>query len=394
MNKKEGQLLITATNVHKWNTVAFNNPNISYIINQGGSRSSKSWSICQILIQYCLTNNNKIVSIVRKTFPTIRGTVMRDFLNIMRDSDLYNEKRHNKTENIYTFPDTNSKIEFFSADEEQKLRGRTRNILWINESNEISYDEFNQLNMRTTDKIFLDYNPSENSHWVYELLSNKESILIKSTYKDNPFVGDRQIRVYEGYKELDENYYRIYTLGERGISGTTIYTHWKHYEELPEIKETYYGMDFGYNHYTALIEVNVIENTAYCKEIIYKTGLTVGDLINLMNELNISKKKEIICDTSRPEIIEDLRRSGFNAKNANKNVKEGIDSVKSTELYIHKESINLIKEIQSYKWKTNGDKILDEPVKIEDDICDALRYAIHYYKLQLKKPKPSYRLYH
>jgi len=375
---------INHTPVFTRNFDALNNENIRFIVNQGGSRSSKTYSLCQLMIVYCLTTPGKMVSIVRKTFPILRGTVMRDFIEVMRELDLYDERKHHKTEQIYHF-DNGSQIEFFAADNEQKLRGRKRDILWVNESNELNFEEFTQLNMRTTDKLIFDFNPSENFHWLYDLISRPESILIHSTYKDNPFLPESQVKEIENLIMYDESYYKIYALGEKGTGKTTIYTHWKHYEHLPEIKETYYGLDFGFNHPTALIEVNVIDDTTYVKEIIYKEGLTSADLIKMMDELQISKKKEIVCDYARPEIIEDLRRKGYNAKNAIKDVKDGIDSVKSSGLYIHKESLNLLKEISAYKWKVNGDILLDEPVKVYDDAMDAMRYAIHYWKSKNKK---------
>jgi phage terminase large subunit len=372
------------TPVFTKNFDALNDERIRFIINQGGSRSSKTYSLCQMMIVYCLTTPNKMVSIIRKTFPTLRSTVMRDFFEVMRDLDLYEVSSHHKTENIYNFPN-GSQVEFFGADNEQKLRGRKRDILWLNEANELNFEEFTQLNMRTSDKLIFDFNPSENFHWLYDLISRPEAILIHSTYKDNPFLPDSQVKEIENLIQYDESYYKIYALGEKGTGKTTIYTHWKHYEHLPEIKETYYGLDFGFNHPTALIEVNLTDDTCYVKEIIYKEGLTSSDLIKMMDELQISKKKEIICDYARPEIIEDLRRKGYNAKNAIKDVKDGIDSVKSSALYIHKESINLLKEVSSYKWKTNGDITLDEPVKVYDDAMDAMRYAIHYWKSKNKK---------
>ena len=378
------ELSISHTPVFTKNFDALRNDKLRFIINQGGSRSSKTYSIAQMLIVYCLTTPNKMVSIIRKTFPTLRGTVMRDFFEVMRDLGLYDEKKHHKTEQIYNF-DNGSQVEFFGADNSQKLRGRKRDILWINESNEINFEEYTQLNMRTTEKIIFDFNPSDNFHFLYDLISRPEAILIHSTYKDNPFLGESQVREIENLIMYDESYYKIYALGEKGTGKTTIYTHYKHYEHLPEIKETYYGLDFGFNHPTALIEVNVIENTCYVREIIYKERLTSADLINLMDELEISKKKEIACDYARPEIIEDLRRRGYNAKNAIKEVKDGIDSVKSSALFIHKESINLLKELSAYKWKVNGDMVLDEPVKIYDDAVDAMRYAIHYWKSKNKK---------
>jgi phage terminase large subunit len=372
------------TPVFTKNFEALNNDNIRFIVNQGGSRSSKTYSLCQMIIVYCLTTPNKMVSIVRKTFPILRGTVMRDFIEVMRELDLYDERKHHKTEQIYHF-DNGSQVEFFAADNEQKLRGRKRDVLWVNESNELNFEEFTQLNMRTADKLIFDFNPSENFHWLYDLISRPEATLIHSTYKDNPFLPDSQVKEIENLIMYDESYYKIYALGEKGTGKTTIYTHWKHYEHLPEIKETYYGLDFGFNHPTALIEVNLTDDTCYVREIIYKEGLTSSDLIKMMDELQISKKKEIICDYARPEIIEDLRRKGYNAKNAIKDVKDGIDSVKSSALFIHKESINLLKEVSSYKWKTNGDITLDEPVKVYDDAMDAMRYAIHYWKSKNKK---------
>jgi len=378
------ELCISHTPVFSKNFDALRDPNIRFLINQGGSRSSKTYSIAQMLIVYCLTTPGKMVSIIRKTFPTLRGTVMRDFFNVMKDLGLYDEKKHHKTEQIYNF-DNGSQVEFFGADNSQKLRGRKRDILWINESNEINFEEYTQLNMRTTEKIIFDFNPSDNFHFLYDLISRPEAILIHSTYKDNPFLKESQVKEIEGLIHYDESYYRIYALGEKGTGKTTIYTHHKHYEHLPEIKETYYGLDFGFNHPTALIEVNVIENTCYVREIIYKDRLTSLDLIKMMDELEISKKKEIACDTARPEIIEDLRRKGYNAKSAIKDVKDGIDSVKSSALYIHKESINLLKEISAYKWKVNGDIVLDEPVKVYDDAMDAMRYAIHYWKSKNKR---------
>ena len=150
-----------------------------FIINEGGSRSSKTYSLCQLMIIYCLQNNNKVVSVIRKTFPALRATVLRDFIEILRDIGLYNEESHNKSEQIYTFGN-GSMVEFFSVDNEQKIRGRKRDIAWCNEANELYFDDFTQLNMRTEDKLIFDYNPSDSASWLYELPA-EESIKIKST---------------------------------------------------------------------------------------------------------------------------------------------------------------------------------------------------------------------
>lgn len=382
------ELRLLHTEVFTWNHEALMNDDIRFIINQGGSRSSKTYSLCQLMILYCLTTPNKMVSIVRKTFPILRGTVMRDFIEVMRELNLYDERKHHKTEQIYHF-DNGSQIEFFAADNEQKLRGRKRDILWVNESNELNFEEFTQLNMRTTSKLIFDFNPSDNFHWLYDLISRPESVLIHSTYKNNPFLPDAQVKEIESLIQYDESYYKIYALGEKGTGKTTIYTHWKYFTEMPEIKETIYGFDPGFNHPAALIEVNILDNDVYIVEKIYASNMTTGDIIKEMDRLEISKKKEIICDTARPEVIEDMKRAGYNAKMAIKDVKDGIDAVKSTGLYIHKESLNVLKEIASYKWKTNGDVILDEPVKVYDDAMDAVRYAIYWWKGKSRKAKAS-----
>jgi phage terminase large subunit len=362
---------------------------IRFIIEQGGSRSSKTFSIMQMIIVHCLTEANQCVSIVRKSFPSLRGSVMREFFDLMKSLDLYKVKNHNKTENIYTFPN-GSIVEFFAVDDPQKLRGRKRDILYANEANELNYEEFTQLNLRTSTKLIFDFNPSESFHWLYDLIARPESILIHSTYHDNPFLTAAQIQEMEYLKNVDENYYRVYALGEKGIGKTTIYSHWKFYTEEPETKETIYGLDFGFNVPTSLLQVDIIDNKFYTKELIYRQGMTSNDLVAEMNRIQVSKKSEIICDSARPEIIEDLKRAGYNAKTAIKDVKDGIDSVKSSELFIHKESLNIHKELTAYKWKTNGDIILDEPVKIWDHACDALRYAIHYYKQKNKRANSNF----
>jgi phage terminase large subunit len=377
------KLELKTTTIFSKSKEALYNDKIRFIIEQGGSRSSKTYSICQLLIVYALTTENKIVSIVRKSFPSLRGSVMRDFFEIMKDLDIYSESKHNKSENLYTF-DTGTIIEFFSIDDEQKLRGRKRDILWINEANEINFEEYTQLNLRTTEKLIFDFNPSDNFHWLYDLISREESILIVSTYKDNPFLTKSQITEIENLINVDESYYRIYALGEKGTGKTTIYTHYKMYEEEPEFKEVIYGLDFGYNHPTSLVQCQFLDNKIWVKELIYRSGLTTTDLINEMKSLNLNLRKEIICDSARPEIIEELKRNGFMAKGAIKEVKAGIDTVKSSELYIQKGSLNLLKELSSYKWKTNGDIVLDEPVKVFDDAVDALRYAAHWWKIKNK----------
>lgn len=274
-------------------------------------------------------------------------------------------------------------VEFISVDQPQKIRGRKRNICFINEANELSYEDFFQLNVRTTDKIIIDYNPSDEFHWIYDKLQTRDDAdFFVTTYKDNPFLEKELVEEIERLQLADENHWRVYGLGERGVSRDTIYTHWKLCDELPGRGEVFYGQDFGYNVASALVKCEVFEGAVYVEEVLYETKLTTGDLIERYKGLGIDQRKEIFCDCAEPKTIEELRRARFNAKEADKDVTEGIRKVRSMPLFITKNSFNILKEIKSYKWKTdiNGrpvrDKDRDEPVKFNDHAMDAMRYAI------------------
>ena len=368
---------IRATEVFDWNFNALNSDK-RFIINQGGSRSSKTYSLCQLIIVWCLQNPQKVVSIVRKTFPALRATVMRDFFEVLKDLELYEKANHNMSENIYRF-DNGSIVEFFSVDDEQKIRGRKRDIGWCNEANELWFDDFQQLNMRTESKLIFDYNPSESSGWLYELPKD-ESILIKSTYKDNPFLAESIKRQIEDLKRTDEALYQIYALGETAISKSNIYSNWTFVQHRPSKFTQYvYGLDFGFNHPTALIRVYWHEKDIYIEPVIYESYLTTTDLIERFNNLGIDKSIDILADYSRPEIIAEMQIAGYNVNNANKVVKKGIDNVKSFGVMCQDDP-RLKKEFDNYKWKKIGDTITDEPVKLFDDAMDAIRYATTFIK--------------
>jgi phage terminase large subunit len=372
------QLQINSTVIFEQNFDALQNPSIRFIINQGGSRSSKTYSLCQVLIVYCLQNPNKVVSIVRKTFPALRATVMRDFFEVLKDLELYEKSSHNMSENIYRFAN-GSIVEFFSVDDEQKVRGRKRDIGWCNEANELWFEDFQQLNMRTETKMIFDYNPSDSSSWLYELPKD-ESILIKSTYKDNPFLPESIIRQIEDLARTDEALYQIYALGEKAISKTNIFNTWEFISQKPQRFTNYvYGLDFGYNHPTALMRVYWCEGDIYIEPVLYESYLTTSELIERFKQLNIENTVDILADYSRPEIIAEMQNAGFNVNNANKNVKSGLNAVKTFKVWC-KQDENLKKEYENYKWKKIGDNITDEPVKLYDDAMDAVRYAVMFIK--------------
>jgi phage terminase large subunit len=369
---------INSTIIFEKNWSALQEKGVRFVINEGGSRSSKTYSLCQMVIVYCLQNPNKVVSVIRKTFPALRATVMRDFLEILKDLDIYEKANHNMSENIYRFPN-GSIVEFFSVDDEQKIRGRKRDIAWCNEANELFYDDFTQLNMRTETKLIFDYNPSDSSSWLYELPKD-ESILIKSTYKDNPFLPETIKRQIEDLKRTDEALYQIYALGEKAISKSNIYSNWTFIKHRPAKFTSYvYGLDFGYNHPTALMRVYWRDNDIFIEPVIYESYLTTTNLIEKMKILNVEENVEILADYSRPEIIQEMNNSGFNVLNANKVVKKGIDNVKSFGVFCEEDQ-RIKKEYENYKWKKIGDNITDEPIKLYDDAMDAIRYATTYIK--------------
>lgn len=373
------QINFSATTVFHKNYEALFNSEKRHIINEGSSRSSKTISICQLLIAYALKNKNKHISIVRKTLPALRATAMRDFFEELNKCGLYSQKNHNKTENIYTF-ETGTVISFFSTDDSQKLRGRKSSIVWANEANELFYEDYVQLNLRTEEKLIFDYNPSESVSWIYELPPD-ECVHIHSTYKDNPFVAPEIVRQIELYKVTDPELYEVFGLGKRINGRQNIYAGWNFLEERPARFQSFvYGIDFGYNHPTALVKVWHYENELFIEELLYERYLTAADIVTKLNSLNLNKDVPIIAEVARPEINQELVQAGYYIINANKAVKEGINAVKSYIVNVSSTAKNIRKEFENYKWKKIGDRITDDPIKLFDDGLDGLRYGVLYIK--------------
>lgn len=353
--------------------------NTRLIISQGGTSSSKTYSTLQLLYLIAFKKQGTHISIVSETLPHLKRGAMRDFFKILKNDNLYHEKYHNKTQNIYNVGD--SIIEFFPADSSEKVRGARRDYLFINECDNINFETFNQLEVRTKYQIYLDYNPSR-EFWVHENLLKPEIdyTFIKSTYKDNPYLDANIIKSIESRRYTDLNWWRVFGEGELGYSESLIFTHWRQTKNIPD-GNVAYGLDFGYNHPTALVKVTENDGKFYAEQLIYESHLTNQQLIERLKQLNINRNAEIFADYSRPESIREIYLAGFNIKDANKDVKKGIDSVKSKELFIHENSVDLIKELRSYSWKKDrNEKLLEEPVKTQDDACDALRYCIHTWK--------------
>jgi len=381
------QLDLKVTNVFSRNLDGFHDPKYRFFFNQGGTGSSKSYSIAQLIAYLSLTElNNADITVVRKTLVACRKTSMKDFETIIKNMDIYSEGRHNKTDHEYTIGNNN--IAFIGIDIPQKIRSRKHNILWLNETNELTLEDYMQLMLRTSGKIFIDFNPSDEFHWLYEkVLPRKDCLFIQSTYKDNPFLEPAKIEEIELLEEMDKNYWRVYGLGERGVSEHIIYTNYEIVEQLPEkIDDTIYGLDFGFNNPSCLTEINYCDTDIYIRELLYESKLTNSLLIGKLESLKINPNSYIYCDNAEPARIEEISLAGFNTMPADKSVSDGIDFCKSRKLKILECSINGIKELRSYKWKTNknGD-ILDEPLKFNDHFCDSFRYAL-YTNRQVLQP--------
>jgi phage terminase large subunit len=351
-----------------------------FVVNIGGSRSTKTYSILQLLIIKALESTEPLViSIVRKSLPSLRISVMRDFLDILKHLDLYNSENHNKTENTYLL--NNALIEFFSIDDAQKRRGTKRDILFVNEVNELSWEDFFQLNIRTTQQVFMDFNPSE-TFWYNDQIQHRDDVTtIHSTYKDNPYLNEEQINEIERLQHTDLQYYQIYALGQFAGQVDLIYTYIP-VDDIPTFgaKLVALGLDWGYsNDPTALLEVWLWNDAIYFNELLYRPGLTNQDIINELNELGVDRYVEIIADSAEPKSIEEIRRAGFNIKPATKgpdSVMNGIDILKRHRIHVTKQSTNIMSELNKYKWITdkNGNK-LNKPIDAFNHALDAARYV-------------------
>ncbi len=336
------------------------------------------------------------ITIARKTMPSLRATAMRDFFNWVKKLGIYKEEWHNKSENIFRYPYSGSEIDFLSVDEPTRVRSRRREYLLLNEGNEFAKEDYMQLSMRTEKQIFIDYNPSNQYHWIYDDLQPREDcVIIRSTYLDNPFLPREIVKEIEGYKKQDQNYWRIYGLGLKGLAESLIYTHWQLCDDLPkDYDKKIFGLDFGYNNHTALVEVREKDKEFFWREHLYQRYLTNQDLILKLKELVLAGKltyKDIIyCDNAEPDRIEEISSAGFNAVACIKlKVKDRIDIVKSHAFHITKDSPNLQKEAKMYSWRMKDDQQLEEPVKNNDHLLDGGGYAISSERALALDPFPD-----
>ena len=351
------------------------------VVEQGGTRSGKTFNILMyIIFHYCQSNKGKTITICRKTFPAVRSSVMRDFFDILKTHNKYDEAYHNKSNSEYTL-DGNI-VEFISVDQPQKIRGRKRDFLFINEGNELDFEDWQQLVFRTTEKIVIDYNPSDEYHWIYDKVLNRDDVeFYKTTYLDNTFLDPSIIKEIERLKETDEQYWQIYGLGEKGISKATIFN----YFEVPHIpidaELVSFGADAGYtNDPSTLVSVYKKDHNLYIKEHLYRTMMTTSDLSTHFKQEGVGRNP-IYFDAAEPRLIDELRRMGHNIQPSLKgrdSVNAGIDLLKRFKIHLVGSDDNLIMEFRNYKWVTDKTgKLTNTPVDKNNHLVDAVRYATY-----------------
>ena len=353
---------------------------------QGGTRSGKTYSVLLALIEFAYKNKGKglYITIARQTFPSLRATAMRDFFDILKKENLYNEKDHNKSNHIYFL--YGCYFEFISCDSEIKIRGRQREILFLNECNEFSMDTFLQLSLRTKFKIIIDFNPSDEFHWLYTHIIDADRDDVDfhiSTYKDNPFLQDATIAEIERLKEVDENLYNVFGKGLRGVSTETIFPSFNIIDKIPDnATPIALGLDFGFSaDPTTIVSVYKHDLDLYIDELLYERGLTNQDIGTRIKDLEIQRGTECFADSSEPKSIEEIYRmnTGINIKGAKKgadSIRIGLDVMKRHKINITKRSVNTIKEFRNYKWiKDKNGEITNKPIDAFNHAVDAVRYV-------------------
>jgi phage terminase large subunit len=347
---------------------------------QGGTSAGKTFGILPILIDKCAKEKGLEVSVVAETIPVLRRGALKDFLKIMRWTNRYFDDRFNKTLLRYDFANGSS-IEFFSADDASKLRGARRDILYINECNNVTFEAYNELAIRTKKEVYLDFNPA-NEFWVHkELKDEPDTDFIILTYKDNEALDESIVSQIEKNRDKAAtssywaNWWRVYGLGQVGSLEGVVFTNWKEIDTIPkEAKLIGIGLDFGYtNDPTAAIEIYNYNGTRIINELVYRTGMVNSDIAKIL-PLGVI----IYADSSEPKSIEEIRRQGKTIKGVTKgadSINYGIDVMQRQDYLVTNQSTNLIKELRSYCWDTDKQgQRMRRPIDHYNHAIDALRY--------------------
>jgi phage terminase large subunit len=364
-----------------WNGIDYGLKNGKTIISlQGSARSAKTYNSLIWLITDALNDSGSRTSIVRKTLPALKGSALIDFKEILNRMRIWDSKQFNKTELIYTLPNK-AWFEFFSTDDEQKIRGRKRDRLFVNEANEISLMEWQQLLMRTSKYAIIDYNPSfSEDHWIESINKDPDTHHLISTYFDNPFLEQKIIDDIEKLRDKNKSLWTVYGLGLRAVIEGRIFDSYEIIEEIPEwVKKRWVGMDFGYtNDPTAILNVAIDGEDLYMDEICYRTRMLTNDIIKVLKEECQGRK--IISESADPRLIDEIHNAGVNIHAVEKyqgSVNAGLAKMQEYHIKITKRSIHIKKEIDNYVYDQDRDgKYLNQPVDEFNHAIDGGRYVI------------------
>lgn len=356
----------------------------------GGTSAGKTISILQILIDAAQSDKRPtLTSVVSESFPHLRRGAMRDFLSIMQEHGYYDEARWSKTDFTYTF-ETGSKIEFFSADQPSKVHGPRRDRLYINECNNIPYEAFDQLEVRTKSVIWLDWNPSTEFWWYEKVAPEREHDFITLTYLDNEGLDTEIVQSIEAHKN-NKAWWQVYGLGQLGEVEGKIFTDWQIIDEIPhEARLERRGLDFGYsNDPTAIVDLYTYNGGIILDEQLYQKGMSNKQIADLITNLPDARTL-VVADSSEPKSIDELMSYGVNVIAANKgqgSVLQGIQKLQDQRVSMTKRSINLIKEYRNYMWITDRDgRILNTPMDMWNHLMDAARYGNESLKPTMSSP--------
>jgi len=366
---------------------------------QGGTSAGKTFGIIPLLIDKAIRESNTEVSIVSESIPHLRRGALKDFLKIMIMTNRYRDNQFNKSMLKYKFLN-GSYIEFFSIESADKLRGARRHVLYVNEANNIPFDAYNQLAIRTSGDIWIDFNPTS-SFWAHtEIKNNKDSDFLKLTYLDNEALPDTIVKDIEKakYKAHKSNYWKnwwnVYGLGEIGSLEGACIKDWSEMVLPEEARLLCYGMDFGYtNDPSTLIALYKYNNAYIFDEVIYQKGLLNSQISNLLKTYEV--KELVYADSAEPKSIAELSSYGhmiLPVKKGKDSIVYGINLINQNEIYITPRSTNLIHELQNYVWlKDKEGNTLNKPLDAFNHCIDAMRYAL---TSQLENPnKGKYYIY-
>lgn len=341
----------------------------------GGTRSGKTYAILQWLIVRGLQETQNI-TIVRRTVPSLKRSVMKDFKEIMSNLGIYKSDDFNTSDRIYNLPN-GSTISFLNTDDPEKLRGVKSDILFIDEASEIDEESYFQLSIRCSGPIILAFNPTISPyHWLRQMENTDRYI---TTYKDNPYLPKEMVDAIEELQHKNPKYWTIYGKGEYAPNDRAVFSNFQIVDEIPVCELIGFGMDFGFSQDpTTLVAVHKQGDMLYLRELMYEKGLVTSDITDRLNKLNVGRTDEIWCDSADPRLVEEIYRSGFNAKGVKKgpdSIRFGISVLQNYGLCVDKKSQNLINELYSYQWATDKyGYVTDKPEGGLDHLIDAARY--------------------